>query len=99
MSRKFEAAADETAASLTDDPGHLVGALEKIYDLNMIPRRFDKRGSEGETHPSLERRVAALKGEDIGKPKKSILRIIVRSLFFIVLLIFLFYIFLHRLGG
>lgn len=98
MSQKFEAAADETAASLTGDPEHLVGALEKIYDLNMVPRRFDKRGSERETHPSLERRVAALKGEDIGKPKRSILRILVRSLFFIVLLIFLFYIFLGRCG-
>lgn len=98
MSRKFETVADETAASLMGDPGLFIGVLERIYDLNMIPRRFDKRGSEGETHPSLERRVATLKGETIEKPERSILRLLLRSVFFVVLMIFLFYIFLNKFG-
>jgi Zn-dependent protease with chaperone function len=93
MSRRFETAADETAASLTGDPMLLVNALEKIYELNMIPRRFNRRGSEGESHPSLERRVAALKGEEIERPKRSVFRIVIWTVFFIVLSIFLVYIF------
>ena len=38
----------------------------------MIPRRFDKKGSENASHPSLERRIAQLKGEKLPKPKKKI---------------------------
>lgn len=97
MSQRFETAADETAASLTGDPELLVKALEKIYRFNMIPRRFDRRGSEGESHPSLERRIAKLKGEELPKPKGSIFRLGVRLVFFIVLALFLVYILLYRL--
>ncbi|MBN1574290.1 MAG: M48 family metalloprotease [Deltaproteobacteria bacterium] len=98
MSQRFETAADEIAASLTGDPMLLVKALEKIYELNMIPRRFDKRGSEEESHPSLERRVATLKGEKLDRPKRSVFRIIIWSVFFVVLLIFLANIFKNGFG-
>lgn len=99
ISQKFETEADETSASLMNDSTHLITALEKVYKLNMIPRRFDKRGSERESHPSLERRVAKLKGETLEKPKRSIVRslfrILIRLLFFVVLVILLTCFFLY----
>ena len=99
ISQKFEVAADETSASLMNDPTHLITALEKVYELNMVPRRFDKRGSERESHPSLERRVAELKGETLAKPKRSILRwlfrFLIRLIAFVVIVIVLTYFFLY----
>ncbi|MBN1881464.1 MAG: M48 family metalloprotease [Deltaproteobacteria bacterium] len=69
-SRVYEQKADDIAAELIDEPETLVTALERIYEMNMIPRRFDAHGSERASHPSLERRVAHLRGEDLPKPKK-----------------------------
>ena len=69
-SRIYEQKADDIAAQLIDDPELLVTALERIHELNMIPRRFDAQGSERASHPSLERRVAHLRGADLPKPKK-----------------------------
>ena len=68
-SRIYEQKADDIAAQLIDDPELLVTALERIYKMNMIPRRFDTHGSERASHPSLERRVAHLRGEELPKPK------------------------------
>ncbi len=59
----------------------------------MLPRRFDKKGSENASHPSLERRIAQLKGEKLPKPKKKIgvLLVIVISVLILVCLRLLSY--------
>ncbi len=84
LSRRYEKTADLVSAELMGGPEPIIAALEKIYDLNMLPRRFDKKGSEKASHPSLERRVAELRGERIPPPKGRKARIIV-----IVILVFL----------
>lgn len=95
-SRKQEEIADKTAADLTGDPEDLVSALERIYELNMVPRRFDKRGSEEQTHPSLERRVAKLRGEDIPKPKRLTPKRIIIVFVMVFLLTAIFFYYLNR---
>ncbi len=93
VSRKYETRADATATELMGETEAVIGALEKIYALNMIPRRFDKKGSENASHPSLERRIAQLKGEKLPKPKKKIgvLLIIIISVLILVCLRLLSY--------
>lgn len=87
VSRRFEDQADKTAAELMGETEKVISALEKIYTLNMIPRRFDKKGSENASHPSLERRVAQLKGEELPKPKRNLKRTVIVWLCLVVLMV------------
>ncbi len=84
VSRRFEARADKTAAELMGSTEKVISALEKIYTLNMIPRRFDKKGSENASHPSLERRVAELRGQPLPRPRGRAKRMLL-----LILLIFI----------
>jgi len=89
-SRVYEQKADDIAAGLIDDPEVLVTALERIHELNMIPRRFDAQGTERASHPSLERRVAHLRGEELPKPKKlTPRRLVLFILTFLVVTLYL----------
>jgi hypothetical protein len=87
----YEQKADDIAAELLDDPEILVTALERIYQMNMIPRRFDDRGTEQASHPSLERRVAHLRGEELPKPKiLTPARVLLFVILFLAAMLFLF---------
>ncbi len=76
LSRRFETRADQTAAGLMGGAEKVISALEKIYSLNMVPRRFDRKGSENASHPSLERRVAVLRGESLPRRVGRVRRIV-----------------------
>jgi Zn-dependent protease with chaperone function len=89
--QRFEKEADAVSATLMDDPEHLIGALEKIYALNMVPRRFDKKGTEKMSHPSLERRVASLRGEEMAPPKKRPIRVIIFLGIVVLLIIYILF--------
>jgi Zn-dependent protease with chaperone function len=89
-SRRFEARADTAGAELTGGPEPMIAALEKIYRLGMLPRRFDKKGSENASHPSLERRVAQLRGEKLPKPKRNIKRTVILWLGVVILMVLFF---------
>ena|GEM_PF-1982270 len=89
-SRIYEEKADDIAAQLIDNPEILVTALERIYEMNMIPRRFDAHGSEKASHPSLERRVAKLRGVELPKPKRlTPARVVLFVIAFLVVMLFL----------
>ena len=34
--------------------------MEKLHEVNLLPRRFDDKGKENMTHPSLEMRTNAV---------------------------------------
>jgi Zn-dependent protease with chaperone function len=86
-SRRYETTADRISSELMGGPEQMIAALEKIYLLNMLPRRFDKKGSENASHPSLERRVAQLKGEELPKPKRNLKRTVIVWLCLVVLMV------------
>jgi len=85
VSRRYETRADATATELVGGPEAVISALEKLYALNMLPRRFDKKGSENASHPSLERRVAQLKGETLPRPKRRARVILIIALVVLIL--------------
>lgn len=56
-----ETEADVRAVALGADPEALISALEKLHDLNKMPRRFDAAMERRMTHPSLLRRAVAIR--------------------------------------
>jgi heat shock protein HtpX len=86
-SRRYESIADRISSELMGGPEKMIAALEKIYRLNMLPRRFDVKGSENATHPSLERRVAQLRGEKLPKPRRNIRRTVILWLCVVILMV------------
>jgi len=59
--RREEAACDERALVLGADPRALAGALVALHRTNLIPRRLPAATDQAMTHPSLARRLQALR--------------------------------------
>lgn len=53
---------DARAVELTGDPESLVEALEALHEANHLPRRLDAQAEAVSTHPSLARRIQAIRG-------------------------------------
>jgi len=56
-----ETASDLRAVELTNDPDALIRALTKIHVLARQPRRWEKKAERAMTHPSLARRIQAIR--------------------------------------
>jgi heat shock protein HtpX len=56
-----ETDADRRAIELCGDPEALIRGLIHIYELNHIPRRWSVSAEERSTHPSLARRIRAIR--------------------------------------
>src|SRR5688572_9239905 len=56
-----ETEADLRAIELCGDPDALIGGLIRIYEINHIPRRWSSVTEERATHPSLARRIRAIR--------------------------------------
>jgi Zn-dependent protease with chaperone function len=59
--RGHEGASDRRAAELCGDPEALVRALVKLHALAALPRRYSLEVEGGSTHPSLARRIQAIR--------------------------------------
>ncbi len=60
-SRGHEAESDLRALELSRDPEALVTGLTKLHFLNRVSRRWDPSQESGSTHPSLARRIRAIR--------------------------------------
>jgi len=61
---------DRRAVELCGDREAYIRALEKIHDANHLPRRLAREAEQRSSHPSLARRIRALRDED-GTPKTA----------------------------
>jgi hypothetical protein len=59
--QRLETESDVRAVALTGDPEALVRGLSKLYACARIPRRFDSQQEQQATHPSLARRIRAIR--------------------------------------
>jgi heat shock protein HtpX len=59
--QKNETASDLRAVALTGDPDALASALVKLHAMARIPRRWDAKVERNATHPSLARRIQAIR--------------------------------------
>ncbi|HKH94665.1 MAG TPA: M48 family metallopeptidase [Gemmatimonadaceae bacterium] len=59
--REHETACDLRAVDLTGDPDAVIRALTKIHALARMPRRFSQEYERAATHPSLARRIQAIR--------------------------------------
>jgi Zn-dependent protease with chaperone function len=59
--QKHETASDLRAIALTGDPEALVRALTRIHAIARLPRRWDAQFERQATHPSLARRIQAIR--------------------------------------
>jgi Zn-dependent protease with chaperone function len=59
--RAHETASDLRALELTGDPDALISALTKIHMLARVPRRWAQEFERAATHPSLARRIQAIR--------------------------------------
>ena len=66
--QKHETESDLRAIALTRDPEALVRALTKLHVLARIPRRWDAELERCATHPSLARRIQAIRRASGAEP-------------------------------
>jgi Zn-dependent protease with chaperone function len=59
--QKHETESDLRSAALTGDPEVMVRALIKLYEMMKLPRRIDPSQEVNASHPSLARRIQALR--------------------------------------
>ena len=59
--RAHEAESDRRALELSPDPDALVSGLTKLHSLNRLSRRWDAAFESLSTHPSLARRIRAIR--------------------------------------
>src|SRR6185436_2220743 len=59
--QSHETASDLRALELTNDPDALIRALTKIHVLARMPRRWAHEFERAATHPSLARRIQAIR--------------------------------------
>jgi heat shock protein HtpX len=57
--RGYELEADKFSASAVGNEA-FVRAVERLHEINLIPRRFNDKGKENMAHPSLEMRTSAV---------------------------------------
>jgi Zn-dependent protease with chaperone function len=69
-----ETAADARAAELMGDPEVVVRALVRLHQYARLPRRWPHEMETGASHPSLVRRIAALRGGAGPAPAPGVLR-------------------------
>ncbi len=79
-----EHASDLRALELIGDPDALIRALTKIHELMRVPRRWGKRAEHQQTHPSLARRIRAIRDAATSRGQKvegpAVTEIAVRSI-------------------
>jgi STE24 endopeptidase len=61
LRRRFELEADALAADVLGSPETMISALQKISELNLIPKRYPLIIGWGLSHPSLEIRIRKLR--------------------------------------
>lgn len=66
--QRLETAGDRRAAELCGNPEALASALTRLYALARLPRRLDVDVERWATHPSLARRVQALRASSAAEP-------------------------------
>jgi Zn-dependent protease with chaperone function len=64
--RDDETASDVRAVVLTGDPAALVSALTKLHVYSRVPRRWPHAVEQAATHPSLARRIQAIRERVVG---------------------------------
>jgi heat shock protein HtpX len=78
----LETDADLRAVELCGNPDALIHGLVRVYEINHIPRRWSALTEERATHPSLARRIRAIR-ERVGpiptRPDQPIDRLVARS--------------------
>ena len=60
--QEHETASDRRAVELCGDPDALASGLTKLYALGRVPRRWSASVEQRASHPSLARRLAAIRG-------------------------------------
>jgi Zn-dependent protease with chaperone function len=65
---EHESHCDRRAAELCGDPEALVRALTRLHTLALLPRRWTKENEEMASHPSLARRIRALRALSVPAP-------------------------------
>jgi Zn-dependent protease with chaperone function len=60
--QEHETASDRRAVELCGDPEALASGLTKLYALGRVPRRWSASIEQRASHPSLARRLAAIRG-------------------------------------
>jgi heat shock protein HtpX len=70
-SKHYETDSDLRAAELTGDPELVARALVKVHVHGLVPRRWSVNFEKTSTHPSLARRVQALRGTSISAPLEA----------------------------
>lgn len=66
--QQHETASDVRAVALVGDPEPLASALVKLHALARLPRRFDRAVEEHASHPSLARRIQAIRAAGLTPP-------------------------------
>jgi heat shock protein HtpX len=75
-----ETEADLRAIELCGDPDALVSGLKRLHEINHVPRRWSARMEEQATHPSLARRIRAIREHSTSPaPAVAIERTLIRS--------------------
>ena len=69
--QQHETASDLRAVALTGDPEALVRGLTKLHAIARMPRRWDLQFERHATHPSLARRIKAIR-EAAGRPPATL---------------------------
>jgi heat shock protein HtpX len=70
-SKRHETESDLRAAELTGDPELVARALVKVHVHGLIPRRWSIDFEKSASHPSLARRIQALRGTSISAPAEA----------------------------
>src|SRR4029079_14682183 len=60
--QEHESASDRRAVELCGDPDALASGLTKLNALGRVPRRWSASVEQRASHPSLARRLAAIRG-------------------------------------
>ena len=75
-----ETEADLRAIELSQDPEALIGGLIRLHAINHVPRRWSAQFEEHATHPSLARRIRAIRGRsNPPPPDNAIERVVIGS--------------------
>ncbi|HSF19014.1 MAG TPA: M48 family metalloprotease [Vicinamibacteria bacterium] len=67
--RAHEAESDLRAVELCGDPESLIAALTKIHVLMHVPRRWSEHHESQSSHPSLSRRIQAIRRAHVGQER------------------------------
>ena len=75
-----ETEADLRAIELSEDPDASISGLIRLHAINHVPRRWSAQFEERATHPSLARRIRAIRGHgNPAPPAATIERVVIGS--------------------